>query len=73
MKTITLFIIYFISYIFFFLLLSTVGMFSGTPYIEVIQSEGWLVTYSLFLGWWLSIFPAREYYLSNEDYFDRVF
>ena len=73
MKTITLFIIYFISYIFFFLLLSTVGMFSGTSYIEVIQSEGWLVTYSLFLGWWLSIFPAREYYLSNEDYFDRVF
>lgn len=73
MKTITLFIIYFISYIFFFLLLSTVGMFSGTSYIEIIQSQGWLIGYTLFLGWWLAIWPAREYYLTHEQYFDEVF
>ena len=29
--------------------------------------------YSMFLGWWLAIFPAREYYIANEEYFDKVF
>jgi hypothetical protein len=68
-----LLVIYFVSYIFFFLLLSTVGMFSGTPYLEVITSDGWLIGYTMFFGWWLAIFPAREYYIKNEKYFERVF
>ena len=72
MKSIILFTIYFVSYIFFFLLLSTVGMFF-VPYLEVITSEGWLIGYTMFFGWWLAMFPAREYYLKNEKYFSKVF
>lgn len=73
MKSIMLLVIYFVSYIFFFLLLSTVGMFSGTPYVDVITSSGWLIGYTMFFGWWLAIFPAREYYIKNEEYFEKVF
>lgn len=72
MKTITLFIVYFVSFIFFFLMLSTVGMFF-TPYLEVITSDGWFIGYTLFFGWWMAMFPAREYYLANEEYFEKVF
>ena len=72
MKSIILFTIYFVSYIFFFLLLSTVGMFF-VPYVEVITSDGWLIGYTMFFGWWLAMFPAREYYLKNEQYFSKVF
>ena len=72
MKSIILFTIYFVSYLFFFLLLSTVGMFF-VSYVDVITSSGWLIGYTMFLGWWLAIFPAREYYLANEDHFSNVF
>ena len=72
MKSIILIVIYFVSYMFFFLLLSTVGVFFDS-YIEVITSNGWFMAYSLFLGWWLAIFPAREYYVHHEEYFEKVF
>lgn len=72
MKSIMLIVIYFVSYIFFFLLLSTVGMFF-VPYLEVITSDGWFIGYTMFFGWWLAIFPTREYYVKNEEYFERVF
>jgi hypothetical protein len=31
------------------------------------------MVYSLFLGWWLAIFPAREYYIKNHEHFEQVF
>jgi hypothetical protein len=43
------------------------------PYTEVITSDGWLIGYTMFFGWWLAMFPAREYYLKNEEYFSEVF
>ena len=72
MKSIILISIYIFSYVFFFLLLSTIGLFF-TSYQEIITSQGWFMCYSLFLGWWLAIFPTREYYVYNQDYFDKVF
>jgi hypothetical protein len=53
-------------------MLSTVGMFF-VPYLEVITSDGWFIGYTMFFGWWLAIFPAREYYIKNEEYFEKVF
>lgn len=72
MRTITLFIIYFVSFIFFYLLLSTIGMFFYS-YVEVITSHDWFVMYSIYIGWWISVFPAREYYIANSEYFDEIF
>jgi hypothetical protein len=56
----------------FFLLLSLVGMLF-TPYLEIISNYNWFTVYAMFLGWWLAYFPAREYYIHQQDYFDKVF
>jgi hypothetical protein len=72
MKTIILFLIYLGSFMLFYLLFSLpFALFS--PYMEVIQSQGWFIGYTVFFGWWLSMLPAREYYVKNENYFDEVF
>ena len=72
MKTLTLMAIYVASFITIFLMLSLVGYVFGTPYMEIIHSQNWQVVYSIFFGWWLPIFPCREYYLKYEAYFDEV-
>jgi hypothetical protein len=35
-----------------------------------LRSTGWMTFYIVFLSWWVGIFPAREYYSRNEQYFD---
>ena len=73
MKTLTLMAIYIASFILIFLILSVVGILFTGSYIDVIDSKSWLGAYCLFFGWWLAFFPTREYYVKNEEYFDRVF
>lgn len=72
MKSIILIGTYLVSFVLFFLLLSLIGVFF-TPYSEIITSHNWFMVYAMFLGWWLAIFPAREYYVHHEKYFDKVF
>jgi len=72
MKSIILIGTYLVSFVLFFLLLSLIGVFF-TPYSEIITNHNWFMVYTMFLGWWLAIFPAREYYISQESYFDKVF
>jgi hypothetical protein len=72
MKSIILIGTYLVSFVLFFLLLSLIGVFFN-PYSEIITNHNWFMVYSMFLGWWLAIFPAREYYISQESYFDKVF
>lgn len=74
MKSITLLAIYLLSFIIIYMMLSLIGLvFSNASYVDILHSNGWGPVYCLFLGWWLSIFPAREYYLVHQSYFDRVF
>ena len=72
MKSIILIGTYLVSFVLFFLLLSLIGVFF-TPYNEIITNHNWFMVYAMFLGWWLAIFPAREYYIHHEKYFDKVF
>jgi len=72
MKSFILVSIYITAFVMFFLLLSLVGMFFN-PYTIVIHSQGWFMVYTLFIGWWLASFPAREYYVYHQRYFDKVF
>jgi hypothetical protein len=72
MKSIILIGTYLVSFVLFFLLLSLIGVFFN-PYSEIITNHNWFMVYTMFLGWWLAIFPAREYYISQESYFDKVF
>jgi hypothetical protein len=74
MKSITLLGIYLMSFVSIYMMLSLVGLvFSDASYFDILHSNGWSVIYSLFIGWWMSIFPAREYYLIHQLYFERVF
>lgn len=72
MKSIILVTTYLLSFILFFFIISSIGLLWSSP-IDVYTSKNWFMIYSMFLGWWLAIFPAREYYISNEEYFDKVF
>jgi hypothetical protein len=74
MKSIILLGIYLLSFVSIYMMLSLVGLvFSNASYVDILRSSPWSMIYSLFFGWWLSIFPAREYYLLNQSYLDRVF
>jgi len=59
MKSIILIATYLVSFVLFFLLISLIGVFFN-PYSEIITNHNWFMVYSMFLGWWLAIFPARE-------------
>jgi hypothetical protein len=72
MKSIILISIYVGAFVLFYLLLSTIGLLFH-PYSVIIQTPAWFIAYSLFIGWWMASFPAREYYVHNEEYFDKVF
>lgn len=54
MKTLTLMLFYFILFIGFFLLLSTIGMLFNS-YSSVISNDNWFTLYALLFGWWLPI------------------
>jgi hypothetical protein len=73
MKTIALFLIYIFTFMFFYFLLSTIGLLWNDTYEQCIRSGAWFGVYSLFIGSWLAFFPAREYYLYYEEYLGQVF
>ena len=75
MKSIALLGIYLMSFIIIYMMMSLVGLvFSDASYLDILRSGNWGGIYSMLFGWWMSIFPAREYYMQNEVYFDtKVF
>jgi len=74
MKSIILLGVYLLSFVSIYMMMSLVPLvFSDTSYVEILRNNNWTMMYSLFFGWWMSIFPAREYYLVNQSYLDRVF
>ena len=72
MKSIILILIYVATFIGFFLTLSLIGTL-WSDYKSIISNIDWFIIYTMFIGWWISIFPTREYYKLHEDYFDDVF
>lgn len=72
MKTIVLMLIYLGTFMGMFFLLSCIGML-WQSYVSVISDRSWFVAYSMFLGWWISLFPAGEYYNANKRYFAQTF
>lgn len=71
MKTCILILIFLISFVGFYMLISCLGLFF-TNYTAIISSEGWFMAYTLLIGPWVSLFIAREYYMSNEAYFNAI-
>ncbi len=66
-----MFLIYIGTFMFFFFLLSIIGTI-WVSYYTVISEGGWWMIYSLFLGWWIAIFPAMEYYHKHKAYFNSL-
>jgi hypothetical protein len=73
MKSLFLIVIYLGTFIGLFLLFSLIGLLWSDSYRAIIGDGNWFFLYSVIFGWWLSSFPAREYYMHNEEYFDKHF
>jgi hypothetical protein len=72
MKTLALLVIYILSFISIFFILSLVGILF-TDYISVIKSDNWAGAYCLFFGWWMAAFPTREFYIMYKEQFDLIY
>lgn len=73
MKSLTLLAIYIASFIICFLILSVPGYLFVGSFEAVIKCTTWQLMYSLFIGWWMAVLPTREYYLKNQQEFDKIF
>lgn len=77
-KSISLIVVYIISFELGYLVLSVFGMLSGLSYEDILTHYEWLVFYTAVFGWWLALLPAKVYYdkhiksVSNEKS-DTVF
>jgi hypothetical protein len=56
-----------------FLLLSLIGFMWGSTYTEVLADHSWFFVYAIFIGWWVSLIPLREYIGKHQDYFNEYF
>lgn len=73
MKTIILLGVYLMSFVIIYLMMSLVGLvFLEISYLQILRDGRWSLVYCVSFSW-MSIFPAREYYLKHEAYFDKVF
>jgi hypothetical protein len=73
MKSIIAILVYAATFLGFFFLISLVGLLWFPTYKDVITSVEWFIIYTLTLGWWLSFFPLREYYMKHKKYFQNNF
>lgn len=74
MKTIILLGVYLMSIVVIFMMMSLVGLvFFDMSYLEILRTPAWIAVYGVFFGTWMPVFPAKEYYLKHEAYFDKVF
>lgn len=74
MKSLILIFIYGFTFMGFFFLMSLLGvLFSDSSYHDIISDRTWFMYYSLFFGWWLALFPTREYYMLHSQYFNLIY
>ena len=71
MKSLTLIFIYAFTFLGIFFSLSAIGLLWNDSYRAILADHTWFMMYTLFLGWWLALFPTREYYMHNQDYFQQ--
>jgi hypothetical protein len=54
-----------------FFLMSLIGLLWCDSYYAIVSDHSWFGCYSLLFGWWMAIFPTREYYKHHENYFNE--
>ena len=66
MNSIKIILIYILTFIgIYFVLSLLVMLFNGHDYLKAISSVDWFGMYTIFIGWWVALFPAYEMYQSN--------
>jgi len=64
-------LIYTATFMGMFLILSSIGMLWSDSYRDILADHTWFMGYTMFFGWWLALFPTREYYMHNQEYFQE--
>lgn len=62
MKNTVTMVVFMITFIGMYFVLSLIGIAFGCDYKETIQNMNWFVIYSLFFGSWIASIPARDVY-----------
>ena len=66
MNSIKIILIYILTFVgIYFVLSLLVMLFNGHDYLKAISSVEWFGMYTIFIGWWVALFPACEMYQSN--------
>jgi len=73
MKSLIIIFIYTFTFMGVFFLMSLIGLLWNDSYYTVVSDHTWFMLYSMFFGWWIAMFPAREYYMHHQDYFEEYF
>jgi hypothetical protein len=71
MKNTVSMMVYTITFMAMYFVLSLFGclFFTGNEhpdYDQVLGDTQWFIMYTLFLGWWVALIPARDCYISME-------
>lgn len=69
MKSLIAILIFLGTFMGMFFLMSLVGLLWNDSYYAVVSDHTWFMMYFLFFGWWIAMFPTREYYMKNYQYF----
>ena len=67
MKNTVSMMVYTITFMAMYFVLSLFGcLFVEGDYNDVLSDTQWFIMYTLFLGWWVALIPARDCYISME-------
>jgi hypothetical protein len=69
MKSIFLMLIYTATFMTMFFLLSAIALLWCDNYHDIVANPNWFMVYSIFIGWWVAMFPTTEYYNHHRSYF----
>ena len=70
MKSLIALFIYVGTFMAVFFALSLVGLLWADDYYSIVATQQWFILYSIFIGWWVSLLPTREYYMHHQKYFE---
>jgi hypothetical protein len=71
MKSLIILFIYTATFMGVFFLFSLIGLLWNDSYYDIVSDGTWFMMYSMFFGWWIAMFPTREYYMHHQEYFNE--
>lgn len=69
MKIITYITLYVLLTVYYYLLLSSIGMLFGYTFKECYSNNSWFIIYMILFHWWMVILSLMEYYRKHIEKF----